>query len=553
MRDNGEPMFLPNKRGIAMVYVMICLIIIGMTATALIRLSHKTSITQIQYSNSESARLAVHSGFEKALSFFESTEEDSILSVLRAWADSTDPATIPDQFRWVAGTQNSYDSIYSDCKFKVQILGFDTASFSISLQSEGLTQTGHKASAIGTYFLDGLGFDADTNQAVIPINALHLGQGAGEVVSTLKVMNGDTWVDNPKSFFVSTGSPHEFHGLFMTASDNSTDIFKIKDMIFYDQVYIQCNTSIQNGVIDCRKGIGFENNVWTSGIFEIYGGPFVINGNYSGDGGTMVSGIHFKENYDIIGWDDKTFKTTDGDELHEIALSEQNAIEEDDSITNVKALLGVSKQEPPEINVDISIIPTGLIHDSRTLFGSSTEPNAYHINNAYKNQPLWNDFLVLKGRSSAWNAFGNGGTLNCKVIWIMENESTLEAPWNGMFEMSDTSLFLLYLDNTQVNNFRLPDNYRGFIYSDGSASSTPKHIFFGHNNEVHGGILIKDRTFRLQDDGGSFDVYYDADVINSFADLGLFVLEGDTDTIDTDKTLILTQERIESQLLSRSF
>lgn len=544
-----------SKQGMSLVYVMLCLIIIGFTTTALIKMSHKNAITQIQYSNSESARIAVKSGFDFALSKLESKESDDqkeILKTLQAWIDSTDAPELNNPHRWLVGSQNSYDTLEDNSFYRVQILGFDSSDFAISLLSEGLNKNGTKASAMGTYYLDGLGFAADTSQGIYPTNALHLGQGAGEIIAPLKIMRGDTWVDNPKSYFAGAGIPHEFHGLFMT-SNNGGNTMQIKSAIFHETAFIRCPIKIDGNSFIVKKGIGLEQDINTTQPVTVEGGDFYFNGNYKTTGaGAATAGVHLYNNADAYVWSAQQFNSssiTSGVVEKDATPHEING--ETDRIVNMKSRLGITKQDPPEISVDISKIPASYRYEASTISGNSPL-TANHLNTAYKNKALWNDFLVITGNPYVHNSVSSLGTLDCKVIWILENAPTLVSN-TQMFTMSSNALMMLYLGNTKVDYFKLPETFRGFIYSDGAALSAAKHIFQGSQSEVHGGILIKDRTFRLESNGGNFEVYYDSTIINAFSELGLFVLEGDVDTVDTDQTLVLTKEKIDTELLSRSF
>jgi hypothetical protein len=134
----------------------------------------------------------------------------------------------------------------------------------------------------------------------------------------------------------------------------------------------------------------------------------------------------------------------------------------------------------------------------------------------------------------------------------MDNQSTLHVPFSGMFEMTSNSLFFLYLNNTQLQDYRLPDYFRGLVFSEGASSTTPKHILFGHTNEIHGSIHIKDRIFRLQSAGGPFDIHFEPDVIRELNDLGLFSIDDDDDD-DDDEDLIIVDDHLRGVLLSRSY
>lgn len=545
-------MFNKCKKGMSLVYVMVCLIIIGLTATALIKMSHKNALVQITYSQSESARLAVHAGFDKALAFFENEDTGTVLPLLRAWIDKPQEELTESQ-RWIIGTPKSYDSLYSDCQYKVQLLGFDTATFSISLYSEGLTKQGNRASAFGTYALDGLGFSKENNSDARPTNALHLGQGAGEIIAPLKVMKGDTWVDNPKSYFAGPGTPHEFYGLFMT-SDRGGNTMQIKSAIFHDKAYIRCPIKIDGNSFTVKNGIGLEQSINTTQPVTVKGGDIYFNGDYKTTGaGAGTAGIHLYNNSNAFFWEDQKFNSSPiatGFVTKDATTHEIN--DEKDSIVNIKERMKITKAEPPEIIVDIDIIPESYRYKASDISGGSPL-TADHLNRAYGKKTLWNDFLVITGNPYVHNSVSSSGTLNCKVIWILESAYTLVSN-SKMFTMSDNALMLLYLGDTKVNYFKLGSKFRGFIYSDGSdATENNKHIFQASSSEVHGGILIKDRIFRMESNGGDFRVYYDTTALNAFDTLGLFKLVDDVDTTDGESTLIMTADRIESELLSRSF
>lgn len=539
-----------------MVYVMISLIIIGMTATALIKLSHKNAITQITYSNSESARLAVHSGFEKALAFFESDQEDTILAILNKWKKTDNPSTITGGYRWIVGDENKFDSIYSDCKFKVQILGFDAENYSVSLHSEGLTQTGGKASAVGTYYLDGLGIDLETSQSNAPVNALQMDNGNNEFNCELYVKGNCAFSDT----IVLNDGPFEFDGKFRLDKHPTTNA--TKKIVINGDFTVDSNAYF-NQPIECygsftfNKSVGFDTTIFigktnlsvedsiyaTSNILMNGWGAIDLDGAFL----RLRSNAYFKWQGGTPSYD-KVFTDYDA-----------NSIFLPSVVPNLDDTLGLGDR-PPIIHFNHKL---ALAHTDVYTVTNEEVINATKLNQLYSTKKLWKDkFLVVHFPPTYTTPGGNGSLIAGdsndfmgKAIIIVETTSwqTMNLNTSGS---ANIALAVLKLPGTKDTKHMKTRYFRGFVYVNDTLANKEfvLHRGTGLDSDYHGAIYGSPHV-RLRFLGGSdskHSIFWDSTAINELDSLAIFS-DPDSTITSTDTDLIFTQEQLESELLSRTF
>lgn len=522
---------LKNKHGATLVYILAGFMIISFIGVALTKLAHHDTVSMVNYSSLMSAREAALSGIQATEDFIRE-HSDSTLAILSEYIDMATKAPV-----WILGDTTSANRVVIDgqLSFATQLVSFAYATgsdnFAISIKSYGYGKGGSRKTAISAIDLGGIEWNIvssnDTVATAVPAltEALYLGQGAGEIIGQLKVMRGGVYVETPNSFFVADNGAHEFHGYVRTASATSGN-FKIKACHFYEAAHFRFPVLNEGGatmVFD--KGVGFEQLYSTvSPTFIVNGVGAFFNGGFSGGASSASTCGPVMNGYLVQAWNAKTYSTDDvsGDMLAIAQGEGAGSAMLGDSI-DIATKLSVPTYEPNVPVFDISVIPNDRIHSAASL-GHSPDGNTLNswCNDASKAK--WNGYLVVSGKptnNGSGLTFGNSGTFNGKVIWIIHNGGALQAPSNGMFNMANSARFLLYVTgDTRFNNFRLSPNFRGVILGNSNSGLTQN--FFTYNNSVHGAIAFQGSTFRLQNDAGSFDVYYDSTVVNDIAGTGIF-------------------------------
>lgn len=552
-------MYKKNEEGLALVYVMVCLIIIGLTTSALIKMSHKSAIVQVQYSQSESARLAVHAGFEKALAFLESDSEEEILSLLQEWVDKQSPDSVSALHKWIIGKQKSYDSLYSDCKFKVQILGFDTSTFALCLHSEGESGNGNKASAVGTYILNGLGFEKSDYKGNIPTNAIQMDNGGFEINVNFEVF-GNTSI---KDTLGINANSLDFHGIFRYDPLPSGEVGKL---VFNATTTFDSTTYFAGGC-DANPHMYFKGN---TGFRELYKvaparSHFGNSTNSKDELFIFAGGNHTQYwggTYDMHGNNLQLYNTSANYAAGYTNYIGSGTIE-NESI-DIPKEIGLPSEADPAIYFNYTLVTEPQFTPHYTFTSPSTTLSGKDLNTLYNDNAgtLWNDFLVVHIPSTVntnnWfypfsHSTDEDDIFTEKVIIVSDHP---KAEFRDFYESSNNSITALYVTNWSTNNpcFGELEMFRGFIYID---TVTANHFVYQPNNNtefigsVYGGPRAK---FKF--DGGTSNktvMKFDSTVIAELADLGIFTHPDSTSSSTSSSTLILTQDEIETDLLSRSF
>ncbi len=456
-----------NSKGMSLVYVMICLIIIGMTTTALIKMSHKSSLTQIQYSNSESARLAVIAGFDNALSFLETdnkADQEKVLAALQNWIDAKKPEDIKNP--WIVGGKNLYTSINSsneaskDCKFKVKILGFDPDKYALCLQTQGEGRGGSRASAIGTYIIDGLGYDK--KKGITPTHALYLGSGADEINTEL-IVNGSTYMNETGKFYKGG---HTFNGEFRRDANGSTDTLNMRGSTFNGPAYfIDGELKFFGTQSTFNKGLGSSSSIYVQGgncpkvtaIGAFFNAPFKCQ-NHNGNMNL--------NNVPLIAYGkDSDFSAAAGSGLAYLH-SDGKAPDNDpgELVTGklkIYDLLSIEENNPPQIDVDLEKIKahTGIINyapgsalpnmtKNKGLSGSDLD-SLYQKN---KSRYFKNDWLIVNlqaGDSSKHFDTTSANGFSGKIILLVEDENLSIS--TSMYNSSSSMVTFLLLGSDKQN------------------------------------------------------------------------------------------------------
>lgn len=559
-------MFKQNRKGISLVYVMICLIIIGLTASALIKVSHKNALVQIQYSRSESARLAVHAGFEKALAFFESDKEAEILPLLQEWVDKESPDKITNTHKWIIGKQDVFDTLYTDCKFKVQLLGFDTSNFAISLHAEGESGTGHKASAVGTYILNGLGYD--NKNSFYPTNALYLGSGADEI-NTQLIVNGNTYMNESGQFYVGG---HILRGEFRRRANGNNSELYLNNTTFEGPAYfIDGNVKFEGQKSTFKKGIGggarFEvsgtNGPRVTGVGAFFNSTLrFIGGVWNGNmqlNGTPLHGVAPASNYGAGSGDGLPVLYTNGS-----APSNAPGVLEN-SPMNIPNKLNISPDDPPKIEIDLDAIRahSGIINYSpgTALPGISAKSNltGSDLNNLYNNNKsryYKSKWLIVNMQSGDGSLpFAKGGIgFSGKMILLVEDVNMQVS--TDLYESASDGITFLYLgSDKQITQFGGSSQFRGFIYANSTKSGSGNQCSLIMKSDpalhVKGSIYCVNSGHYRMEGGSPLTISYDSLVLKELADIGVFI--DPSDTVSTSSNLVFKEPRLSADLLSRSF
>lgn len=558
-----------NPKGLSLVYVMLCLIIIGITTTALIKMSHKNAIVQLRYSNSESARLAVKAGFDNAISFFESENADTqqeILTALQQWIDMDKMDDIHNP--WIVGDATTNDSLTNMCKFKVQLLGFDTSTFAVTLHTQGVGQGNAKASAIGTYIIEGLGFD--NKKSIVPTHALYLGSGADQICTQLRV-NGSTFMNESGQFYTNG---HIFNGEFRRYANGSTAQLNMQSATFNGPAYFEGGfMKFSNNRSTFKAGLGISANTFVEGS----NGPIVdsvglfLNApmrcqNYNGN-------LDLEDVNLFVYGDDSDFGSMNGSNprdgltyLHSAGEEPLNDPGEKEGFPiNIPAKLGISSELPPEIAVDIDKIKAHphIINyaPGSTLPGisKSSQLTGGDLNTLYsknKSKLYKSEWLILNMQSgNGSQAFMSDTSKFKERLIILVEETNINISTN-LYNSGNTGITFLYLgSDKQISQMGGCDLFRGFIYANSTndGAGTASSLIMQSNPTLHvkGSIYcVNEGHFRMQGNN-PLTISYDSTVLNELGALGVFIDPNDTSTTSTD--LVFKAPSLTTELLSRSF
>lgn len=562
-----------NQRGMSLVYVMLCLIIIGITTTALIKMSHKSSITQLHYSNSESARIAVHAGFDKALAFLETkdkTKQQKVLTALQQWIEQKNKGTEINN-PWIVGTISSKDSINKSCRYRVQIVGFDPDRFAVTLHTEGIGQGTAQASAIGTYIIDGLGYDKKTT--IKPTHALYLGSGADEINTQLRV-NGSTFMNESGQFYKSG---HIFNGEFRRHANGSTIQLNMQSSLFKGPaLFEEGKIKFSSGRSTFKAGLGISSVTFIEGgncpIVDSVG-LFLndslrcqnYNGNFDLEDVPLIA-YGKKEMFGASDGRNGLFYLTSG--IYTGGKEPSNAPGElVTSPINLTDKLDMVKDLPPQIDVDLEKIRNhwGIINykpgEALPKITKKSQLTGADLDTLYrKNSDKWYDgkWLIInmqKGDGSQPfkpDTLGEG--FSGRLIVLVEDVDL--AISSKLYNSTNQGITFLYLgSDKQITQMGGCDQFRGFIYANStkSGSGSDCSLIMKSDPALHvkGSIYCVNEGHYRMEGNSPLTITYDTLVLNELEALGVFIDPNDTSTISTD--LIITQEALTTELLSRSF
>ncbi len=539
-----------NNRGLALLYVMGALLITTFIGTALMNLSHNDVVSATDYSAMTTAAVSARSSMQACIALFEQQSQQTV-DILNNYLD--DDYNEQDK-GWLQGSAGGMVVLNNQQKYNANILGFDKDNFIVQVEGQGLGKGGSEKKIVGVYYLDGIDFDETTEYGNIPINALHLGNGAGEIVAHIDI-NGDTYIDNPKAEFCDGSHESHFRGKVVTA-EGSTQM-TIRGGTFHKGAYFNCPIYCDSKEAIFMEGVGFEKDVLLVATVD----PDIrsVGGFFNGDYTTCTAGRIQANNIPVYGWSAKNY-IANGGPTGLVNITDNpgaGSTEYLSRIDNIPERLGISCDAPPDVQVFLDDARDYAIDISQV----GNPPSGTNFNTKYNSlsssQLLGGDggFMVVEGSNdgggTGWTV-SSSGTFTKKLIWIIENAAMdFHCPTGGFFECSNDAIIFLYLKNTAIDNFRNFNKFRGFIYVEGPSDEI--HIFGGEqDSEIHGGVYIKDGVFRRQGNSTkTLKIHFEPDVINELAVVGMFIEGG----VVTEATggLILTKTNITSTQLGLHF
>lgn len=539
----------------SLVYVMVCLIIIGFTATALIKMSHKNSINQIHYSQSESARLAVQSGFEKALAFFEHGSDSAVLGLLQEWIDKP-VDNISTEHRWLLGSGTQYDTLDSQSKFRVQMLGFDPKNFAVALYSEGEENTGHKASAYGTYSLKGLGYK--TIDANIPPNAIQMDNGAFEINVNMEIFGNSSL----KAGMTINTDFLKFHGTFRYDSLPSGEI---------DSLILNTSTTFDSlayfaGKIASYPPVYFKRSAGFRGLFQVPPPRANFGIDPSGNDNLYIfaggsNNCYFYGKYNL-----KNNRLERYNRRAKYKSKFKNYIGSGTVSNNdvdIPLSIGLNSEPDPEIHFNYKAVLAPQFTPHFTFSSINDKLTGKKMNQLYDGNKdnLWNGFLVIHipaHLSNQWfspfETSEEDEDFTGKTIIICESK---KAEITNFYESTNDAITAFFVTNVNTNNrnFVGLKKFRGFLYID----KVKADYFVYQPEEPYAefiGSVYGSPNGRFKFDGGTdytTIVRYNEELLTTIAKTGILTHPDSSNSSTTSTTLVKTQERIQTELLSRSF
>lgn len=595
-----------------MLYVLGAMLVVSFMAIALLKMSDSDKIENVLYRTSESAKSAAKSGIIAATSFLSLSNKSSseytidsvfVINMLNSWYKSISTSSIDSKYQYLppvyktgATSPNSFVTMSPNQQYKVKILGVDfndvaNGNITISLRCNSIGKGNSKSEIISVYKLKG--FKLDYNKGTLPVNALHLGGGADEINRALEV-HGGAYMKGGGYCYDPTFDSTEFFGKVYVEKGNNPFLFK--GTVFHNNAYFNGDVKIkQNFVLGSystehyggktyfRKYLGFDGQLWyNDGHTE---GTTDHNANFESlitiDSGVYSNGsIYGESSYKIIlnsngkgtNWEgpNRFYKRKNSSaQIKEYpfdSLFTNGTFSNSSDSINIVAKLGVIKPPAVPFNYDLikayeqtSGINTISGEDLNTLFS-----NAQAAGTTFKDNE-GNDWLILHYQGETFSSSGTGFT--GRVIWVVDDTSQAMSVNSSFYEHDVTiktvnntesrtsgGITVIYVTNgSRIVGLGGASAFRGFVYSD-TKCINPNIYKAIEGTTFYGGIYQKDDCgkFRIEGSttgaGSKFKIYYDPNVINEIAALGIF-----TDTSDVnDKEIYLQANRISMDLLSQA-
>ncbi len=560
-----------SQKGVSLLYVMAALIVGGFIGTALLKMSHHSQMASVMYAGSESARSAVNAGFMKGLSVLEATndvEKERVIDIIKMWVEAKQSDTIQDRFRWLTDSGNSdkFVDLGSRQKYRVQIIGIDyedngsNPKVRVALQSEGIGSGNSRASAIGTYALNGLG--KDIPEGTKPKNAIHLETGSFEWNCSLHVIGNSYFGGSLQSNVY----PPRFEGEIYVRSNNDSVNFN-SGGTFEQKAYFGGPVSIAGeGEPDFQSSAGFENYLTASMGKPNISGDLFLNADVffnNASGMNLNSGDCYYYSGANFKWSNFPWRA-----VNEV-VQNYGSLKSSSRKMDIPTMMGFSSAVGNPVHFDVSKIPNKKIHKVISGQVHSNNLNAWYNN---PKTPKWHGFMVLKvisGYNSSMRLIIKGeDEFEGKVIWLMDRHNL---DLSNFYESSDDALSVLYIDKTKHKgtNWGGFDDFRGFVYVNSGELITvaaETHIQgalyqrAGTHQQFNASKAIKiknantwhpDTTFPDEDER-TLVLEWDQSVIDELAATGIFHKDPAGETKITDG-IFVEAAKLESITLSRSY
>jgi hypothetical protein len=522
-----------NRRGASMIYVIAALLVTGFVGTSLINMSHSDRMVSVLYSGSQSARLAAHSGIVSATAFLGSSNSDTIsdvLDMINGYVAARNPDTLSDEFLWIRGGADSWESISATQHFKVRIAALQPATFGVTLVSEGKGSGGSRATSVGVYDLSGLEYAIVSGST--PIHALQMDNGAFEFDVPL-IVNGNTSIRKGMALW----DPAVFHGTLrcdtLVKSDGSKEIgaitFSSGQLEVDGAAYFAGEIGGGGANAKFNSSAGFDGKFY----FQNSKVQFDATGSsrYVFDGGTDDAGtgdMFDLQNNEIEVYDDsKLYEPVDNmDAFFNMNNPSWSSIS--NSSVDVAARVGFPTEPPPKIYFDTAALT--VIHatiDAASNNGNGPGLTGESLNAIYaaSSGSRINGFAVARviNTNTASGIFVNDGSVftGKLILWVDDARNIVQ----DYVETSASANLSMYVKDgagttPHFNNF----NYaRGYIYLNDY--NTADNFAFGGNGgncEIAGGIYANENTQLFFHGSGVQTITYDSDVITELAGTGVF-------------------------------
>jgi len=223
---------LKNKKGVALVYVLMALVFVGAVGMLVLNMANKEKTDSGLRVSTEVARYSATAGLTFAASWFTNpANAAAALGVLNQWRAVPVPE---DRREWIVGTANTFEEV-DGMRFRVRIVNMDFSNLrnvsgqgatvprdnsfiNIMFESESIDQSGSRARNLGTYRL--FGYELAQIQPPFEWNALYLGRNMDEINVQLTV-NGATFIQGGGLIHRNN---HIFNGEFRRRGRNNITI-----------------------------------------------------------------------------------------------------------------------------------------------------------------------------------------------------------------------------------------------------------------------------------------------------------------------------------------
>jgi hypothetical protein len=566
---------MKNNSGFTIIFVMALILVTSFISVAIIKMSHSSQISAIDYGASDEARTSVDAGFTVGITKLTGLDTGYVRELVQAWVNNKNPNDIPKEYVWLAGGPGTseFDRLDKSQFYRTKIIGFDFNNRTIALQSEGRGYGNSKASAIGVYKLIGLDIDIPVSQ--LPTNALQMDNGAFEFNIDFEVFGNTSVKDS-----MAMNGNGKFHGIFrldpigtgtkagglnLTDDDNTVTF---DSTTYFAGKFQSYSTSI------FKRNVGFEKGINSNAtnIFFTPGTKVFIRGGSDNNGSETVYDMklanltafgakaNYKFGYQKTGYD--FCFTNNGSDGYD------GLKPEDTPKQNIPEAIGLPKDGSPKVFFNTSKLTINREVDASKC-GKLT---ADDLNSWYSqySTALQNGFMVIhiKNYSSSYGIFKNTASkFNGKAILLLDDGRSIEGE---MIETSSTANLTIYVENNTINNnmFMLNKYFRGMLYVNKCSNN---YFVFWYGNDPSGGNLDSDPNVPAIFDGivyGSsqakfkFDgndgntrfkriVKFNQAVVDELAPLGIF--SDPASSSSTTPTIKITKRNLSSQLLSRSY